>query len=77
MEWLRGDLDVFIGLFFRIGLMANVADSKIMMCYTGVIRSVILKEMFGRKSTGKGDTYWEWLWCRLLFPDCGMDLMVG
>ena len=31
-EWLQGDLNISIGLFCCIGLMANIARSKIMTC---------------------------------------------
>ena len=38
-EWLQGYLNVLIGLFRRIGLMANVAKSKRMTFQKGVIHS--------------------------------------
>ena len=40
-EWLQWGINVPIGLFRQIGLMANIAKSKIMMCRPGTIRSGI------------------------------------
>ena len=56
-EWLQGSLNVLIGLFHRIGLMANVAKSKIITCHPGTIRSIMLEEVVGQRSTRKGATY--------------------
>ena len=64
-EWLQGDLNVLIGLFLRIGLMANIAKSKTMMCQPGMIRSGILDEAVGQQSMGGVATYREILWCQL------------
>ena len=38
-EWLKGSLNVLIGLFRRYGLVINVANSKDMTCQTGSVRS--------------------------------------
>ena len=43
-EWLQGALRVLIGLFLLIGLMKNVAKSKMMACQPWPIRSEILRE---------------------------------
>ena len=64
-EWLQGDLNVLIGLFLRIGLMANIDKSKTMMCQPGMIRSGILDEAVGQQSMGGVATYREILWCQL------------
>ena len=40
-EWLQGSINIPISLFRQIGLMANVAKSKTMMCPPGMIRSGI------------------------------------
>ena len=37
-EWLQGYLNVLIGLFRRIGLMANAVKSKTMTCQPGAIQ---------------------------------------
>ena len=55
-EWLQGVLNRIIGLFIRIGLMAHVAKSKMMMCQPGNIRSIIVEELVGQISTGKRAT---------------------
>ena len=57
--------------------MANVSKSKTIACQPGAIRSGILEEAFGQKSTGKGHNYRARLWSCLLCPDCGVDLTAG
>ena len=53
---IQGGLNVLIGLFLWIGVMTNITKSKIMTCQPGTIRSGMLEEAFGWKSTRKGDT---------------------
>ena len=65
-EWLQGSLNVIIGLFHRIGLMANVSKSKMMKFHPGKTRSVLLEEVVGQRSTRKGATHRERL--RRLLP---------
>ena len=36
-EWFQEAINVIIELFRRVGLMSNVAKSKIMTCQTGAI----------------------------------------
>ena len=55
LEWLQGALNILIGLFYQIGLMANVARSKTMTCHPGTICLVMSKEAVGQRSTGEGD----------------------
>ena len=45
-EWLQGALNVLIGLFWRIGLVAKISKSKKIMCHPGSIRSAISEELF-------------------------------
>ena len=52
--FLQGVLNIHIGLLRQIGLVDNAAKSKTMTCQPGEIRSVILKEEFGRHRTGEG-----------------------
>ena len=58
----------------RIGLVANVAKSKIIMCHTEMIRSEMPEEAFGLHSTGEGETYWELLTGKLPFLDCRVEI---
>ena len=60
-EWLQGALNGLIRMFCQIGLVANISKSKTMACHLGEIILGISEEVFGRRSTGKGETYWEWL----------------
>ena len=46
-EWLQGVLDVLIGLFRRIGLMANISKSQKVTCQPGAIRSVLSEDAVG------------------------------
>ena len=73
-EWLQVALNSRIGLFRKIGLVANAAKSKMMMCQPVVIISGILVEAFGQISTGKGTTYRERLRRKCLQPYCGVDM---
>ena len=38
-EWIQGSLNVLVGMFQGIGLVANIAKLKTMACHPGVIRS--------------------------------------
>ena len=58
-EWLKGSINVLIGLFCCIRLMANVAKYKMMICQPGTIRSEISEEAVGWRSIGKGSAYRE------------------
>ena len=53
LEQLQGSLNATIGLFCRIGLMANVAKSKTMTCHPGTICSGMPEEAVVQRSTGK------------------------
>ena len=64
-EWIVGGISILIGLFRRIGLMANVAKSKNMTCQPGTIRSGMSEEAVGWRSTGRGTIYRERLLHRL------------
>ena len=46
-EWLQGDLNILIGLFHQIGLMANVTKSKKMTYQLGMIWLGMLDEVVG------------------------------
>ena len=52
-EWLQGVSNVLTGLFWWIGLDANVSKSKMMMCHPGAIILVVLEEASARCITGK------------------------
>ena len=56
LEWFQGALNVLIGPFRWIVLMANSAKSKTMTFQTGAIWSGISEEAFGWRSTRKGAT---------------------
>ena len=51
-EWLQADLNIFIVIFRRIGLVANVFKSKKMMFHPISIISWMSGEAFGWCSTG-------------------------
>ena len=37
-EWIQGALNVLVGIFWRIGLTANAAKSKMMTCQPEAVR---------------------------------------
>ena len=47
---------MLIGLFWRYGLVANVAKSKAMTGKAVEIRYGMLEEAVGQRCTGRGDT---------------------
>ena len=65
-EWLQEAPNVLIDMFRYIGLMSNVAKSKIMTCQPETIRSGMSEEAVGRIITEKIATYRERLWRQLL-----------
>ena len=55
-EWIQGALNILIKMFWRIGLVANVAKLKTTMCQLGAIGPGMSEEIFYRSSTGEGET---------------------
>ena len=49
---MKGDLNIIIGMFRSIGLMANVSKSKTVDFHPEAITSGISQEASGRCSTG-------------------------
>ena len=41
LEWLQEAINVLIGIFIRVNLMANVAKFKTMTCQTGGINTMM------------------------------------
>ena len=56
-KWLRGSLNMPIGLFRRYGLVANIAKYKSMTCQTVEIWYGMSEEEVFQKSMGRGATY--------------------
>ena len=53
---IQGSLNLLIGMFHWIGLIAKIDKSKMMVCQLGKIRLIISEEAVGRRSTRKGVT---------------------
>ena len=53
LEWIQGNLNLIISLFWWYILVANVAKFKSMTCQPVSIRSGMLEEAGGRKFTGR------------------------
>ena len=51
-EWIQGDINIIIGLFRRVGIMPNVAESKTMTCQPGSINTGISYEDLSIRSKG-------------------------
>ena len=51
-EWIQGAIDVLIGLFYRVGLMANVAKYNTMTFQLGAIHTGMSEEDFSCRSSG-------------------------
>ena len=76
-EWLQGDINVHIGLFRRVGLMANIEKSNTMNFQSGGFRMGVSEEAFSCRSKVGGITYWESLRQRIPCPNSGVDLTAG
>ena len=76
-EWLKEALNVLIGLFYRVELMANIANSKNTTCQPGELHTGMSEEDFDRRSTEYCATYQGRLWCRIPCTDCGVELIDG
>ena len=77
LEWLQGSLNVLIGLFRRVRLMTNVANSSTMICQTELIHTGMSEEYFNWRSTGYGYSYQEILRNHIPCPDCRLELTDG
>ena len=73
-EWIQGSINALVVLFRRVGLMDNVEKSNTITCQPGEICTGMSEEEFGRRITGEGVKYREYLWWLIPFPDCGVDL---
>ena len=51
--WLQSSFDVLVGLFERIGLLTNVAKTKVMMCILGRIREGYTEEAYMLPNSGQ------------------------
>ena len=52
LDWIQGSINVLIGIFRRVGLMANVAKSNMMTSHPGEFREHISEEAFSWRRTG-------------------------
>ena len=59
LERLQGDLNVLIRIFWSVGLMAHIANSRTMICLPGAICIGISEEGFSRRKIWEGATYQE------------------
>ena len=74
---VQGGLDIIVGLFRQVGLMSNIAKSKIITCWPGTILLGMPEEVLGRRITGRGATYQEILRRWITYPDYGVDFTAG
>ena len=58
-EWLHNKINFLIGLFWRYGLVENVAKLLTMTFQPRAIRPGMSKEAVGRRCTGVGELYHE------------------
>ena len=71
-EWLQGDLNILIGMFWCIVLVDKFTKSNTISCQTVSIISGMSQEAFGRRSTGEVYTYRELLMSYVPFLYCGV-----
>ena len=75
-EWLQGDINVHIGLFRRVGLMANIEKSNTMNFQSGGFRMGVSEEAFSCRNKVDGATYPYHLQRHIPCLDCGKELLV-
>ena len=61
-DLLQGAINVIIGLFRRVKIMANVTKSNTMTCHPGVIHKGMSEEAFSWRIKGEGSTNQDILW---------------
>ena len=76
-EWIQEWINVLIGLFRSVRLMANVEKYNTTTCQLRKIHTGVSDEAFSWKSKGEGFTYQECLQLHTPFPDCGVDITAG
>ena len=60
-RWLQGVFNTLVGLFDRVGLQKNVGKTVGMVCHPCQTSGNLSDEAYGRRVTGEGTTYREWL----------------
>ena len=76
--WLQGAFTALVGIFDRVGLMANVGKTVSMVyhpCQAGAGNRT--EEAYGRRITGEGRSYAERQQERVECVECGKFLVVG
>ena len=76
--WLQGEFTALLGLFDRVGLLANVGKTVSMVCHpcqAGAGNRT--EEAYGRRITGEGKLYAESQQERVECVKCGELLAVG
>ena len=76
-EWLQVALNILIGLFRHIGLVANFKKLNTIMFQTVGIILGISEEALSQRSTGKRSNYRYWLRRKIICPECGMVMTAG
>ena len=66
-EYIQNALNVLIGLFWRYGIVANIAKYRTITCQPRTLQSGMSEEAVNRRCTGVGASYCEQL--RIRTPD--------
>ena len=76
-EWIQEAINVFIGLFWRVELMANVENSNTMKYQPGEIHTGMSENTFIQREKIEGGTYRDHLLYNIPCPDWGVGKKAG
>ena len=76
-ERLQRVFGILTGLFDWVGLQTNTSKTVGMVCRSCHVPGGMLDEVYARRVTGKGPTFWESQQRRVECPDCGVYVAAG
>ena len=76
-ECLQGALNDLMGLFYRVGLMSNIENSRTMTFQPGAIHTGMLDKAINSRIVGVGATYRERLRLRIPCLEYRVELISG
>ena len=76
-RWLQGVFSTLVGLFDRVGLRKNFGKTVVMVCQPCQAAGILSEAASGRRSTGAGPTYREWLKGQMACGECREFLAEG
>ena len=76
-ERLKREFDVFVGLFYRVGLRTNARKMVSMAFQPFLAPGQMSSEAYERRATGTRTTFWEQQNQMVPCPECRVEVAVG